>query len=1188
MVATTSSASSTAAAPASSTPSSSATNTSCILHSIRPSRLLHPLAVSEPSSEASSATYQPPLTTIIAPLTAIPTMTGSTGSLTAVNDSSAVLLSSNSATASATAASSASTTASATTVSSASATAASSASTTAASSASTTASATAATSASTTASATAATVATPPTVLKLLFTNSAAGVVIGQGGRSRDLIQRKSGVRMQFSKPGEYFEGTSERILVLIGSFHSIMLAMSIILRMLSMRRLPAQQQHSEQAVVLADLPSDAVTTITCHHVHGYNHVEADVISANVVAEDEAAGVDSANVADEDDVDDNVVYDVISEIIQDSYSSHLNASNPTSNKDLDINTTVSTDSCGGSSNYSNDKGTIMMLRIVMPAAAVGAVLGKGGCETQNIRKVTGVNMSISSQPQRQKLKEQQQQDQDYQDQANYRIITITTHHHNYYINGNLREPLLEAAAPLMKAALSVVQLSVGRGSSHGSSVEDSTADVAERADDEIDESEHEFDESSIPLLLADESSSILSATTSATSSPALFTLPLPATAASTARPKSQLPDETARPKSQLPDETARPKSQLPDETARPNSQLPDETARPKSQLPDETARPKSQLPASKHYSLSFAGDCINDPLDPLEVLEAAAVAADSSQDILQDDLNEPTTVVAASSGNHLKQFDDGSSSSSSRHPKPLTIKQQQVDDEVAAASESGILAVISSGSGRAAAARSYSSLLHALALVMQHVIHSPHYYTVPSMYSVETSRIKDCIMDNRSKQQSIAGGSSHNDRGGTAACPGPQRDIIMSSSNTTHQASPPYGRHPQQGGCRRGGTITTTGIDLNLSDQQRQQQQRATTASTRPHISPLAEHQASSLLLLQVPLPSPPFPEAHQLAQHHIHDPTHQPRSPPPRSATAAAAAAARHQQSHCGSHSSRSSYPQRRPAAAAISHHACLPHHMATATGVIAQPAHQSNYLPATPANPWLRHSHYSHYPHYHYAAGFMMRQMMPPYWHPYFIPDSSDYGMMLTSSIMPPPHNYYWARHYNDHHGMMSAALSTAAACGGPGFEGRNDCSSSRRVRAASTSSDHYSYNRSYQSTVPPSNGYQSTVPPSNGYQSTVPPSNGYQSTVPPSNGYQSTVPPSNGSSSSGRGLRGHPTAAAVTYNNNGHAHIGGRQWQDQGGKQGEISECSEGSREAAAGGRQQVGGSSRQFRNAAGRQQ
>ena len=51
-----------------------------------------------------------------------------------------------------------------------------------------------------------------PTLLKLLFSNAAAGVVIGRGGSNRELIQRASGARLKLSKPGDYHPGTSGRV----------------------------------------------------------------------------------------------------------------------------------------------------------------------------------------------------------------------------------------------------------------------------------------------------------------------------------------------------------------------------------------------------------------------------------------------------------------------------------------------------------------------------------------------------------------------------------------------------------------------------------------------------------------------------------------------------------------------------------------------------------------------------------------------------------------------------------------------------------------------------------------------------------------------------------------------------------------------------------------------------------------
>lgn len=51
-----------------------------------------------------------------------------------------------------------------------------------------------------------------------------------QAGANLEQLQRSSGARLQLSRAGEFYPGTSERVLLLSGSLHSVLTAVYLIL----------------------------------------------------------------------------------------------------------------------------------------------------------------------------------------------------------------------------------------------------------------------------------------------------------------------------------------------------------------------------------------------------------------------------------------------------------------------------------------------------------------------------------------------------------------------------------------------------------------------------------------------------------------------------------------------------------------------------------------------------------------------------------------------------------------------------------------------------------------------------------------------------------------------------------------------------------------------------------------------
>jgi len=71
---------------------------------------------------------------------------------------------------------------------------------------------------------------TQQVVAKLLVSNPIAGSVIGKAGANIEQLQRSSGARIQLSRAGEFYPGTSDRVLLLSGSLHSVLTAIFLIL----------------------------------------------------------------------------------------------------------------------------------------------------------------------------------------------------------------------------------------------------------------------------------------------------------------------------------------------------------------------------------------------------------------------------------------------------------------------------------------------------------------------------------------------------------------------------------------------------------------------------------------------------------------------------------------------------------------------------------------------------------------------------------------------------------------------------------------------------------------------------------------------------------------------------------------------------------------------------------------------
>lgn len=75
---------------------------------------------------------------------------------------------------------------------------------------------------------------TQQVVAKMLVSNAIAGSVIGKAGTNIEQLQRSSGARIQLSRTGEFYPGTSDRVLLLSGTLHSVLTATFLILEKVS------------------------------------------------------------------------------------------------------------------------------------------------------------------------------------------------------------------------------------------------------------------------------------------------------------------------------------------------------------------------------------------------------------------------------------------------------------------------------------------------------------------------------------------------------------------------------------------------------------------------------------------------------------------------------------------------------------------------------------------------------------------------------------------------------------------------------------------------------------------------------------------------------------------------------------------------------------------------------------------
>lgn len=59
--------------------------------------------------------------------------------------------------------------------------------------------------------------------IRLLLSNSAAGIIIGKGGQNRNELQKISAAKINLSRNNEFYPGTTERVLLLSGSIKSVL-----------------------------------------------------------------------------------------------------------------------------------------------------------------------------------------------------------------------------------------------------------------------------------------------------------------------------------------------------------------------------------------------------------------------------------------------------------------------------------------------------------------------------------------------------------------------------------------------------------------------------------------------------------------------------------------------------------------------------------------------------------------------------------------------------------------------------------------------------------------------------------------------------------------------------------------------------------------------------------------------------
>jgi len=71
-------------------------------------------------------------------------------------------------------------------------------------------------------------------VAKLLISNPMAGCVIGKAGQTIEQLQRSSKARIQLSRAGEFYPGTSDRVLMLSGPLDCVLTALYLVLEKVS------------------------------------------------------------------------------------------------------------------------------------------------------------------------------------------------------------------------------------------------------------------------------------------------------------------------------------------------------------------------------------------------------------------------------------------------------------------------------------------------------------------------------------------------------------------------------------------------------------------------------------------------------------------------------------------------------------------------------------------------------------------------------------------------------------------------------------------------------------------------------------------------------------------------------------------------------------------------------------------
>ncbi|KAF5733709.1 RNA-binding protein Nova-2 isoform X1 [Tripterygium wilfordii] len=79
------------------------------------------------------------------------------------------------------------------------------------------------------------------TYIRFLVSNAAAGSVIGKGGSTITDFQSQSGARIQLSRNQEFFPGTTDRIIMISGTFDDVLKAMELVLGKL------LSELHSEE-----------------------------------------------------------------------------------------------------------------------------------------------------------------------------------------------------------------------------------------------------------------------------------------------------------------------------------------------------------------------------------------------------------------------------------------------------------------------------------------------------------------------------------------------------------------------------------------------------------------------------------------------------------------------------------------------------------------------------------------------------------------------------------------------------------------------------------------------------------------------------------------------------------------------------------------------------------------------------